>query len=178
MNEKTNTARSPNLDQYVKRSKVKRYVTYYEGARLYNMQLSVFMRTAKTAEATYPIRKTAMVDLDKLEKYLNEQASYKKQQEIDQEEAAEMVRKEIENLQELVEAGTKKFIRIDEGSKLYSMGRTTFRKLADDAGAIYQIGATLLVNVPELEAYIATQSLKKKKKEEVQKSFSKRRKGK
>lgn len=178
MREITNMARSPNLDKFIKKSRIKRYVTYYEGSKLYNMQLSVFMRTAKAAEATYPIRKTAMVDLDKFEKYLNEEASYKKQKEIDEEEAAEMVRKEVEYLHELVEAGAKRFIRIDEGTKLYSMGRNTFRKLAEDADAIYQIGATLLVNVPELESYIETQSLKKKKNEVVQKSYNKRRKGK
>ena len=40
------------------------------------------------------------------------------------------VRKEIPELEKLVQTGRKKFVRYEEGAKLYSMGVHTFQELA------------------------------------------------
>ena len=40
------------------------------------------------------------------------------------------VRKEIPELEKLVQVGRKKFVRYEEGAQLYSMGLHTFQELA------------------------------------------------
>ena len=51
-----------------------------------------------------------------------------------------------EDLIEISKSGVKRFVRYDEGAKLYSMGLHTFQNLAKDAGAIYRIKRVVLVN--------------------------------
>ena len=42
----------------------------------------------------------------------------------------------IEELEALVHAGAKKFVRYEEGAKLYSIGRNSFIDLAREADAV------------------------------------------
>ena len=48
-------------------------------------------------------------------------------------------RKEIPELERLIQIGRKKFVRYEEGARLYSMGLHTFQQLAKDAGAVYHV---------------------------------------
>lgn len=48
----------------------------------------------------------------------------------------------------------KKFVRYEEGAKLYSMSRHSFMKLAADAKAVYKVNRISLVNVQILEEYL------------------------
>ena len=64
------------------------------------------------------------------------------------------VRKEIPELEKLVQTGRKKFVRYDEGAILYSVGLNTFRKMAQDAGALYHLGRTVLVNTELVDEYL------------------------
>ncbi len=151
---KKNGVRAPDLDKYIKEEQKCRYVTYYEGAQMYNMAYSLFVKTAKLAGANYPIRKTAIVDLALFDKYLEEQAVDEEPETVGREETKEMMRQEVEHLQELVESGAKKYIRIDEATKLYSVGLSTVRKIAKEAGAFYKVGGTVLIKVSIFEDYI------------------------
>ena len=63
---------SPNLDQYIPEGR-KRYVSYYEGAQMYGLAYTGFVKACKEAGANKKIRKTVMVDLDRFEEYLEEQ---------------------------------------------------------------------------------------------------------
>lgn len=63
-------------------------------------------------------------------------------------------RKEIEDLEKLVGTGVKKYVRLEEGKKLYSLGTNTFRELAKDAGAIYRIKRVVLYNVQIIDEYL------------------------
>mgnify|MGYP006874684386 CR=1 FL=1 len=54
---------SPNLDQYIPEGR-KRYVSYYEGAQMYGLAYTGFVKACKEAGANKKIRKTVMVDLD------------------------------------------------------------------------------------------------------------------
>ena len=49
---------------------------------------------------------------------------------------------------------TKNFIRYDEGTERYSMSKHSFRKLAQDARAVYKINRITLVNVKIFEEYL------------------------
>ncbi len=160
MFKKNPKSRAPDLDKYIKKSKRHRYVSYYQGARLYNMSYALFVKISKAAGANLPIRKTTLVDLDIVDKYLETQAKFKEKEKADKEEAEIMMREEVEHLQELVECGAKKYIRLDEATKLYSIGLSTVRKLAKDSGAVYKIGGTVLIKVETFENYIETMGRK------------------
>lgn len=63
-------------------------------------------------------------------------------------------RKEIPDLEKLVRDRRKKFVRYEEGAKLYSMGFNTFQQLAKDAGAIYHVKRIVLVNLDIIDEYL------------------------
>ena len=46
-------------------------------------------------------------------------------------------RKEVPELENMMKYGRKKFVRYEEGAKLYSMGLHTFQKLAKEESAGY-----------------------------------------
>ncbi len=50
--------------------KQKKYVRYKEGAELYSMSLSTFMRLAKEAGAIYKVKKMVLVNCEILDQYL------------------------------------------------------------------------------------------------------------
>ena len=59
----------PDLDKYLEGRK-RRYVTYLDGARLYDLSYQTFVKLAKAAKANLKVRKTVIVDVDRIEKYL------------------------------------------------------------------------------------------------------------
>ena len=72
------------------------------------------------------------------------------------------VRKEIPELEKLVQVGRKKFVRYEEGAQLYSMGLHTFQKLAKLTETLETIGLLTpecdkLPTKEELKAEIETQ---------------------
>lgn len=68
-----NRGKSPpvDLDKYLV-GKEHRYCTYQDGARLYRMAYWSFVTFAKEAGANIQLRKTALVDLDLIDKYIEE----------------------------------------------------------------------------------------------------------
>lgn len=64
------------------------------------------------------------------------------------------VRKEIPELEKLVQVGRKKFVRYEEGAMLYSMGIHTFQQLAKDARAVYHVKRIVLVNLDLIDEYL------------------------
>ncbi len=63
--------RGPDLEKYLD-GHGRRFVNYAQGAKLYRLPYWSFVRVAKEADSNYPIRKTCIVDLDILEKFLKE----------------------------------------------------------------------------------------------------------
>lgn len=61
---------------------------------------------------------------------------------------------DTDHMKSLVKDGRKKFVRYDEGAILYSVGLNTFRKIAQDAGALYHLGRTVLVNTELVDEYL------------------------
>ena len=92
-----------NLDKYLEGDK-KRYLTYEEAARRYSMPYWTFVNLAKEAGATWVLRKTAMVDIDKLDAYLDKNyAVAGNKNESEKREVMKMprTRKEVEGMEEL-----------------------------------------------------------------------------
>lgn len=48
----------------------------------------------------------------------------------------------------------KKYVNATEGSIIYSLGKTRFMALARDAGAVYKVGASALVNMEVFEQFL------------------------
>ena len=65
-------------------------------------------------------------------------------------------RAEIPELEKMLQYGRKKFVRYDEGARMYSMGLHTFQDLAKEAGAIYRIKRIVLVNTELIDEYLET----------------------
>ena len=63
-------------------------------------------------------------------------------------------RKEIPELERLIQIGRKKFVRYEEGARLYSMGLHTFQQFAKDAGAVYHVKRVVLVNLDVIDEYL------------------------
>lgn len=59
---------------------------------------------------------------------------------------------EVPELEKLL-AG-KKYVRYEEGAVLYSMGKNSFRQVAQDAHAIVRLKRIVLVNVEVLDEYL------------------------
>ena len=65
-------------------------------------------------------------------------------------------RSEVPELEKMLQYGRKKFVRYDEGAKIYSMGLHFFQNLAKDAGAVYKIKRVVLVNTQVVDEYLET----------------------
>ena len=63
-------------------------------------------------------------------------------------------RASVPELENLLKYGKKKFVRYDEGAKLYSMGLHSFQELAKEAGAVYHVKRIVLVNTEVIDAYM------------------------
>lgn len=63
-------------------------------------------------------------------------------------------RADVPEMENLLRYGRKKFVRYDEGAKLYSMGLHSFQELARDANAVYHVKRIVLVNTELIDAYM------------------------
>lgn len=62
-------------------------------------------------------------------------------------------RADVPELENLLKYG-KKFVRYDEGAKLYSMGLHSFQELAREANAVYHVKRIVLVNTEVIDEYM------------------------
>lgn len=61
---------------------------------------------------------------------------------------------DIEQLRKMVSGRAKKFVSLDEGAAIYSIGKNTFREMAKDAQATYRIKRRVLVNLEKMDEYM------------------------
>ena len=145
-----------NLEKYLEGKKHK-YMSYEEASRMYGIPYWSFVSLAKEAKATWKLRKTAMVDIVVLDKYLEEHCVITEDEDVAYERKKSVMgnrRKEVEDIDELVKAKKKKYVRYAEGAELFSMGVHTFREIAKDAGAVRRVKRCVLVNVEKVEEFI------------------------
>ena len=133
------------------------YRTYQQAAKLYGLPYWVLVTSAKEAGATMALRKTAIVDTVIFEKYLEERCVITEDKDVIYEVEDYVMpktRKEIQDIEELVKAKKKKYVRYAEGAELFSLGLHTFQTLAKDAGAIRRVKGCVLVNLEKVEAFV------------------------
>ena len=61
--------RGPDLDRYIE-GKKRTFVSYAQGAKLYSMNYYSFVTLAKAAGANIRIKKNVVIDLERIEEYL------------------------------------------------------------------------------------------------------------
>lgn len=138
-----------NLDKYLE-GRSRNYVTYEDGARMYGMTYWGFVRLCQEIGANIPLRKTSIVDTEIVEAYIEEHTLENEEEK----EKTEMARRKIEDLEDLVKLGKKKYVRIAEGAELYSVGIHTFEAWAKDAGAARKVKGVVLVNTEKIDKFI------------------------
>lgn len=143
----------PNLDKYLG-ERQRTLCNYEQGARMYGVPYYTFVNLCKEAGASFKVKRTAIVDLDKLDAYIEELGA----EEMERREQSRIMnsRSKSDKLAELAKSGKKKFVRYDEGAQLYSMGVHMFAEMAKEAGAVYKIRHVCLVNLDIFEEYLAT----------------------
>ena len=63
-------------------------------------------------------------------------------------------RKDLDNMENLLTNGKKKFVKYEEGAAMFSMGIHSFMDLAKEAKAVYRIRRIVLVNTDIIEDYL------------------------
>lgn len=61
---------------------------------------------------------------------------------------------EVPELEKLLAGKKKKYVRYEEGAVLYSMGKNSFRQVAQEAHAVVRLKRIALVNVEVLDEYL------------------------
>ena len=138
-----------NLDKYCE-GRSRNYVSYEDGARMYGMTYWGFVRLCQEIGANIPLRKTSIVDTEIVEAYIEEHTL----EMVEKKEKADMARRKIEDLEDLIKLGKKKYVRIAEGAELYSVGLHTFESWAKDAGATRKVKGVVLVNTEKIDKFI------------------------
>lgn len=60
----------------------------------------------------------------------------------------------VPELEKILAGKKKKYVRYEEGAVLYSMGKNSFRQVAQDAHAVVRLKRIALVNVEVLDEYL------------------------
>lgn len=68
--------------------------------------------------------------------------------------ANSLKKRNLEELQELVRGRGKKFVSVQEGAALYSLGVHTFRDMAEEAGAVYHVKRRVLINTEIFDEFM------------------------
>ena len=137
------------LDKYCE-GRTRNYVSYQDGARMFGMTYWGFVRLCQEIGANIPLRKTSIVDTEIVEAYIE---AHSLEDEEDKEKI-DMARRKIEDLEDLIKLGKKKYVRIAEGAELYSVGLHTFESWAKDCGAVRKVKGVVLVNTEKIDKFI------------------------
>lgn len=143
-------------DHIEKRGYRHNYVLYYTGADYYDLPYWTFVHLAKDAGATVELHRLAVADTLAIDRYLDENCLVLPEETGRKESVREMKKrnKDIEKIKHLVENGSKRWVRYDEGALLYSVGIHTFQRLAKDAKACYRVGGVTLIDTQKLDKFI------------------------
>lgn len=127
----------PTVRGYLKDENIyKRYIRLDEAAELLNIDQEKAKIFASAASAIYQLPRTMLINQKKLEDYM----------------------KHLYKIPGTTKYVQKKYVRIGEGSIIYSIGHHRFIEMARAAGAVYKInegtGGTVLINLDLFDEYM------------------------
>lgn len=111
---------------------VKRFIRPEEAARLYQYQDYNILDLAYAADAIYQLPVITLINKEQMKAFMND--LYK-----------------VPGTGRYVK---KKFVRIGEGSIMYSIGRHRFIEMARDAGAVYKVHGLVMVSIAIFDEYM------------------------
>ncbi len=115
---------------------LKRYIRPEEAAELFNVEEKTVMELALAAGAIHKLPRTTLICKKRLEEFM----------------------KHLYKVPGTSKQVVKKYVRIGEGSIIYSIGRHRFIEMARAAGAVYKInegqGGTVLINLENFDEYM------------------------
>ena len=152
MDEKKNLIRGPDLEAYITDENRRRFITYSDGAKYFGLRYWTFVRLCQKAGANIPLRKTAIVDLDVLEKFIEKH----RETEYSESEEDMGAKKPKAPIDERITKNGKKFVRIDEAAELYSVSERTIEKWVSKCKARYKIDGVVLYNTEIIDRFIET----------------------
>ena len=122
---------------YIKDKNVhKRYIRPEEASELFDMSKEIIMQVALAAGATYQLPRITLICQERLEEFM----------------------KHLYKVPGTSKQVIKKYVRIGEGSIIYSIGHHRFIEMARAAGAVYKInegrGGTVLINLEIFDQYM------------------------
>lgn len=97
---------------------MKRFVRYEEAAQYFGIDETLIVAYAKAAGAVYQLSKIRLIKIEPLEDYMKHLTKVGRSSKLIQ----------------------RKFVRVDEGTLIYNIGRNRFIEMARAAGAVYKIG--------------------------------------
>ena len=140
--------RAPDLEKYIHDGNRRRFITYHQGQVMFGMAYWTFVNFAKKAGANITMRKTVVVDLDVLEKYIE---SF---EETEEGKENDMAKKEKAPIAERMGVNGKKYVRLTEAAELYSVSEKTIEKWAASSKARLKIDGVVLYNTQKLDMFV------------------------
>lgn len=127
----------PSIRSYIHDDNIyKRYLRLAEASKIFGIDESYVIQSASAAGAIYQLPRILLIHHQRLEEYMKH--LYK-----------------VPGTNKLVH---KKYVRIGEGSIIYSIGHHRFIEMARAAGAVYKInegtGGTVLINLELFDGYM------------------------
>lgn len=128
---------NPTVRLYMSDSNIsKRYIRVEEMATIYGMDKEDMEAIARAAGALYKLTRISLIHKERVDEYM----------------------KHLYKVPGTNKQVIKKFVRIGEGSIIYSIGRHRFVEMARAAGATYKInegtGGTVLINLEVFDEYM------------------------
>ncbi|MCR5777820.1 MAG: hypothetical protein K6G84_10470 [Lachnospiraceae bacterium] len=150
----------PDLERFVKDEYRRNFISYADGARMYGMKYWPFVRLVKRAEANIAVRRSVVVDMDILDRYLEQFRCSKGKRRL----VAFMAKDKKAPIGERIGVNGKKFVRPDEAAELYSVSRRTVEKWVEKCDAEYKLDGIVLYNIETLDKFIELVGKRKDKK--------------
>ena len=127
----------PTIRGYMKDKNIpKRYIRTKEAAEIFEVSEETVMELALAAGALHQLPRTTLICQKRLEDFM----------------------KHLYKVPGTSKQVVKKYVRIDEGSIIYSIGHHRFIEMARAAGAVYKInegqGGTVLINLEIFDEYM------------------------
>lgn len=114
----------------------KRFIREVDAAEQFGIEVEDLLQVAQAAGALYELPRTTLIHMERLDKFM----------------------KHIYKVPGTFKNVRKEFVRIGEGSIMYSIGHHRFIEMARAAGAVYKInegtGGTVLINLELFDQYM------------------------
>lgn len=113
-----------------------RYIRFQEASAYFGIDEELIIALAKASGSVYQLQRIRLIKVRKLEEYMKHFTN-------------------VGNSKKLIQ---QKFVRIEEGAKIYNIGKHRFIEMARAAGAVYKLGdvsgSRILIRLDVFDEYM------------------------